>query len=234
MNLQQIINNKEKYEKEFNVWKSVSSILNEETNSEKRVNLFVITLLILSFVLSFCLNYFLIEFHFETFFILGLFGTLPIIIFSIIFENFLRKIKHKKNIKKNNPYLKLFTVSKTTLMPSLEKKRIKYIKQKTDIVGFNNYLNFKNIIDNNNYQTDYDFISFVISIIEQSENEEILKISEDELINFLENFSLEEQELITKKIKDKISRKKSITDNIKNNLTDIKNTAVNNKIIKEL
>lgn len=234
MNLQQIINNKEKYEKEFNAWKSVNSILNEKSYSEKHAGLFIITLLLLSFALSFCLNYFFIEFHFEIFFIFGLFGIIPIIIFSMIFEYFLRKRQYEKNIKKNNPYLKLFTVFQTTLMPSLEKKRIKYIKQKTDIVGFNNYLNFKNIIDNNNYQTDYDFISFVISIIEQSENEEILKISEDELINFLENFSLEEQELITKKIKDKISRKKSITDNIKNNLTDIKNTAVNNKIIKEL
>lgn len=234
MNLQKIINNKEKYEKEFNAWKSVSSILNEKTNSEKYVYLFIIGLLLLSFSLSFCLNYFVIEFNFETFFILGLFGTIPIIIFSIIFEYFLRKRQYEKNIKKNNPYLKLFTVCKTTLMPSLEKKRIKDIKQKTDIIGFNNYLNFKNIIDNNNYQTDYNFISFVISIIEQSKNEEILKISEYELINFLENFSLEEQELITKKIKDKISKKKSITDNIKNNLTDIKKSTVNNKIVKEL
>ena len=166
--------------------------------------------------------------------VLGTFLSIPILIFSMIFEDFSRKIKYKKNIKKNNPYLKLFTVSKTTLMPSLEKKRIKDIKQKTDIVGFNNYLNFKNIIENNNYQTNYDFISFVISIIEQSENQEISKISEDELINFLEKFSLEEQELITNKIKEKISKKDLITDNIKNNLKEIKKISVNNNIIKEL
>jgi len=234
MNLQQIINNKEKYEKEFNTWKSVNAILNEETNSEKYGFLFIISIFFLSFVFTFCFSYFLIELNFQTFLVLGTFLSIPILIFSMIFEDFSRKIKYKKNIKKNNPYLKLFTVSKTTLMPSLEKKRIKDIKQKTDIVGFNNYLNFKNIIENNNYQTNYDFISFVISIIEQSENQEISKISEDELINFLEKFSLEEQELITNKIKEKISKKDLITDNIKNNLKEIKKISVNNNIIKEL
>lgn len=234
MNLSKIVNNKEKYEKEFNVWKSVSSILNEEINSEKFAPLCAVLIIFLSFVLSFCLNYFLIEFHFETFFVLGVFGSIPILIFSIIFEDFLRKIKYQNNIKKNNPYLKLFTISKTTLIPSTEKKRIKYIKQEIDIIGLDNYLNFKNIIDNNNYQTDYDFISFVISIIEQSKNEEISKISEDELINFLKKFSLEEQELITNKIKEKISKKDLITDNIKNNLKEIKKISVNNNIIKEL
>ena len=141
MNLQQIINNKEKYEKEFNTWKSVNAILNEETNSEKYGFLFIISIFFLSFVFTFCFSYFLIELNFQTFLVLGTFLSIPILIFSMIFEDFSRKIKYKKNIKKNNPYLKLFTVSKTTLMPSLEKKRIKDIKQKTDIVGFNNYLN---------------------------------------------------------------------------------------------
>ena len=230
MNLQQIINNKDKYEKEFNAYKCVNAILNEETNSEKYVGLFIIIFFLISFVLSFCLNYFFIEFDYETFLLLGLFGVIPIMISSMIFENFLRKRKHKKN----NPYLKLFTVSKTTLMPSLENKRIKDIKKETDIIGFDNYLNFKNIIDNNNYQTDHDFTSFIISIIEQSENQEILKISEDELINFLEKFSLEEQELITNKIKEKISKKDLITDNINSNLKEIKKISVNNNIIKEL
>lgn len=234
MNLSKIVNNKKKYEKEFNVWKSVNSILNEETNSGKYAPLFAISIFFLSFVLTFCFSYFLIELNFQTFFVLGAFGSIPIFIFTIIFEDFLRKIKHKKNIKKNNPYLKLFTTSKTTLIPSTEKKRIKYIKQEIDIIGLDNYLNFKNIIDNNNYQTNYDFISFFISIIEQSENEEISKISEDELINFLEKFSLEEQELITNKIKEKISKKDLITDNIKNNLKEIKKISVNNNIIKEL
>tara|TARA_Y100001960_G_scaffold326051_1_gene409597 strand:+ start:5897 stop:6601 length:705 start_codon:yes stop_codon:yes gene_type:complete len=234
MNLQKIINNKEKYEKEFEVWKSVSSILNEETNFDKYEGLFFTMFTFLSFLLSFCLNYFLIEFNFETFFLLGIFGTVPITIFLCIFENFLRKIKYKKNIKKDNLYLKLFTVSKTTLIPSLEKKKIQYIKEKTDIVGFNNYLNFKNMVEKNNYKTNYDFINFIISVIEKSEHEEISKISEDELINFLKEFSLKEQELITNKIKEKISKKDLITDNIKNNLKEIKKISVNNNIIKEL
>lgn len=232
MNLKKLINNSKKYKKEFNVWKNVNSILNQETTSEKKAGLFVTFCFFISFTLSFILNFFLIDFDHQVFFILGAFGSFSILALFIYMENLFRKIKHKNNLKKNNPYLKLFSVYKTTLMPSLEKKNIEYLKKEIDTIGFDNYLNFKKIIEDNTYNKS-DFISFVNSVIQHSKKEEILKISEEELITFLEEFTPEEQEIITKNIKEKIN-KKDLNDNIQENLKDIRKLSMNNKIIKEI
>ena len=59
-----------------------------------------------------------------------------------------------------------------------------------------------------------------------------MKISEDELLLLLEDFSLEEQKNITKIIKEKLIDK-DLNFDIKENLKDIKRVSFN-KIIKEI
>lgn len=231
MNIKELIKNKDKYKKEFNVWKNINYTLKKKPVSDKLILMEISIIFMFSFFTSFLINSYAFKFNFENFLFVGCFLVLPSIFLFLITKYFLKKIKYKINMKKNEHCFKILEIKDTVLIPSSEKKIIEYIKKETNKVGFNNYLKFKKIMENNNYN-ELNFEKFVASIINNSNKEELLKISEDELLLLLEDFSLEEQKNITKIIKEKLIDK-DLSFDIKENLKDIKRVSFN-KIIKEI